>query len=184
MSDAIRNLPPRFRPVQASRGTRAVQALCNLGKGALDWCRERCETYRAYHLQREATLRYERNHTDETDGVKGGSTSGRKDDAGKPRYDLIPPEAQHALAEVFTRGAERYGERNWEAGFSAGRLIGALDRHITAYKAGQDKDRDSGMPHLWHVLANAAMLVALEARGKLEDDRPTGCAATLFEGVE
>lgn len=33
---------------------------------------------------------------------------------GKPRYDLIPPECLKRLAELFGRGAEKYGDFNWQ----------------------------------------------------------------------
>jgi len=97
---------------------------------------------------------------------------GRKDDAGKLRFDLIPPEAPLALAEVLTPGAVRYGERNWEKGFNWSRAEGALQRHLNAWRAGEDKDPDSGLSHLKHILTNAAFLVAFEARGIGTDDRP------------
>ena len=32
---------------------------------------------------------------------------------GKPRYDLIPLEPLKRLAELYARGAEKYGDRNW-----------------------------------------------------------------------
>jgi len=31
-----------------------------------------------------------------------------KDDAGKPRFSLIPPKAERSVAEVLTFGAEKY----------------------------------------------------------------------------
>lgn len=98
-------------------------------------------------------------------------TEARKDDAAKPRMDLIPPEALFALADVLTHGADRYGDRNWERGMDRGRIVAALLRHLTAWMAGEDNDRDSGMPHSAHVLTNAAFLVAHEARGIGSDTR-------------
>jgi len=98
-------------------------------------------------------------------------TEARKDDAAKPRMDLIPPEALFAMADVLTHGAERYGDRNWERGMDRGRIVAALLRHLTAWMAGEDTDPDSGMPHSWHVLTNAAFLVAHEVRGIGADTR-------------
>lgn len=34
--------------------------------------------------------------------------------------------------------------------------------HLMAYQAGEWRDPESSMPHLWHVATNAAFLVALE----------------------
>ena len=90
---------------------------------------------------------------------------GRKDDAGKLRFDLIPPEVLTALAEVLTPGAVRYGERSWEAGIAPGRIHAALMRHLVAWQMGEALDPDSGLSHLKHVLCNAAFLVTYESRG-------------------
>lgn len=107
----------------------------------------------------------------------------RKDDTGKPRMDLIPPEALYALGRVLEYGARKYADRNWEKGFAWGRSVAALKRHLSAWEAGQGCDQESGMPHLWHVLTNAAFLLAFEARGVGTDDRATGCAVHLWDDI-
>lgn len=38
----------------------------------------------------------------------------RDTDKGKPRYDLIDRDGLRRYAELMARGAEKYGERNWE----------------------------------------------------------------------
>lgn len=103
-----------------------------------------------------------------------------KYDNGKPRMDLIPPEAMLALGAVLEVGARKYSGRNWELGFEWGRSDAALKRHLTAWEAGQDNDPETGMPHLWHVLANAVFLVTFEARKVGTDDRAKGCAVNLW----
>ena len=95
----------------------------------------------------------------------------RKDDGGKPRMDLIPPEAMVALGLVLGGGADKYGERNWEQGMAWGRVTGALLRHLTAWMGGEIRDPGSGLPHSWHVLTNAAFLVTYETRDIGTDDR-------------
>ena len=37
--------------------------------------------------------------------------------AGKLRYDLLPADALERLVGVYTIGAEKYDDRNWEKGF-------------------------------------------------------------------
>ena len=96
---------------------------------------------------------------------------GRKHDSGKLRLDLIPPEAIDALAEVLTPGAARYGARNWEKGLTWGRCFAAMMRHAWAWWRGEDKDPDSGLSHMAHVLCNAAFLVTFERRRLGQDDR-------------
>lgn len=99
---------------------------------------------------------------------------GRKDDANKPRMDLIPSEIPRALGEVLKDGADRYGDRNWELGMAWSRPYAALLRHIFAWWSGENRDPDSGRSHLWHALCCIAFLVAYEQRGVGADDRPKG----------
>jgi hypothetical protein len=91
---------------------------------------------------------------------------GVKYDGHKPRYDLIPPEILEALAKVLTYGAQLYGDRNWENGIEYRRLFAACQRHLWADWAGQELDRESGLPHLWHAATNIAMHIALREREK------------------
>lgn len=97
---------------------------------------------------------------------------GVKHDAGKERYDLIPPEIEEAIAKVLTFGAEKYGERNWEKGMAWGRPYAALRRHMAAWWSGEAKDPETGMPHTWHAACCLAFIVAFEARAIGTDDRP------------
>ena len=100
-----------------------------------------------------------------------------KQDGGKLRLDLVPPEAMTAMGRVLTFGAAKYAARNWEHGMSWGRIVAALLRHLFAWVGGEDKDPESGFSHLDHVICNAAFLVTYEARGVGEDDRSKRAAA-------
>lgn len=113
--------------------------------------------------------------------------SGRKDDGGKLRMDLIPPEMICATAAVLGFGAEKYGDRNWERGMKWSRVFGALMRHMWAWWAGKgptstnfafgDIDGETGFSHLWHAACCIAFLVAYEERKSGEDDRFQGGAS-------
>ena len=89
---------------------------------------------------------------------------GRKDDADKLRYDLIPPEALQGLAYVYTLGARKYDDRNWEKGLAYGRIYAALQRHLEAWRLGEDHDPD-GQHHLDSVAWCAFALRTYAARG-------------------
>ena len=91
---------------------------------------------------------------------------------GKPPLELVPPEMVWAMAAVLDHGAKKYARRNWERGMSWSTVYACLMRHVLKWFQGEDKDAESGLPHLYHVLWNAAALVAYEARGIGEDDRP------------
>lgn len=89
---------------------------------------------------------------------------GLKYDEGKLRLDLIPPEIIEGLGEIFTLGAARYGERNWEKGFEPGQLHAAANRHELAMIKGEFIDPDSGLPHGFHAAWNLLIMTTLEIR--------------------
>ena len=83
---------------------------------------------------------------------------------------------QWALAHL--EGMLKYGAWNWrEAGVRASIYISAMERHIEKYKAGEDRDPESGVHHLGNVMASCAILMEAEAIGKLTDDRGPATAA-------
>ena len=94
-----------------------------------------------------------------------------KFDGDKIRTDLVPPDAILAVASVFTYGAMKYDEWNWTRGMRAGRLVAAMERHMAAYKLGEECDPESGMPHLWHAGCCILMLIAGYERDVVVEDR-------------
>lgn len=92
-----------------------------------------------------------------------GTEKGVKLDAGKNRLDLIPVEAIEAIGNVLTFGAEKYTPEGWKTVPDAeNRYYAALLRHLFAYRRGEITDPESGLPHLHHVICNAAFLIWLE----------------------
>lgn len=108
-------------------------------------------------------------------------SEGRKDDGGKIRLELVPPELLFAVGDILTFGAAKYEARNWEKGMSWGRVFGALMRHLWAWWGGSgpttksfllgDLDPETGRSHLWHAGCCIAFLIAYEERGVGTDDR-------------
>jgi hypothetical protein len=79
-------------------------------------------------------------------------SDGRKDDAGKRRYDLLPVLAEGAIVDVLTYGAAKYGEENWRhVEYSERRYYAAARRHLAAWLSGEGTDAESGLPHLAHA---------------------------------
>ena len=78
-----------------------------------------------------------------------------KYDQGKIRYDLIPVGPLENIAKVYTMGAQKYGDRNWERGLSTDRLYAAMMRHAQEWRKGITCDPESGLPHMAHVAWNA-----------------------------
>jgi hypothetical protein len=97
---------------------------------------------------------------------------GQHFDKGKLRMDLIPPEAEEALAAVLTYGCNKYAERNWEGGIKFSRLYGSVRRHLHQWWGGTDIDPESELHHLKHALCNLAFLITYIERNMEEfDDR-------------
>jgi deoxycytidylate deaminase len=85
-----------------------------------------------------------------------------KFDHDKLRFDLVPPVAFEALAEVLTYGARKYKANNWKNCNDTSRYIAATYRHIEAYRKGEQYDPESGLSHLKHALTNIAFLLYFE----------------------
>lgn len=99
------------------------------------------------------------------------TSQAQKFDTGKPRTDLIPPDALLEVASVFGYGAEKYAARNWELGMSWSRLYGASLRHLFAWASGENRDQESQHLTLAHAACTILMLLATTQRGIGTDDR-------------
>jgi hypothetical protein len=76
----------------------------------------------------------------------------RDTDSDKPRFDLIPPHALQRVAELYTRGAAKYGENNWHKGIPSQQMLASAMRHMEAYRRGET-DEDHLAAVVWNVLA-------------------------------
>ena len=97
--------------------------------------------------------------------------TGLRHDKGKARFDLLPPRPLADVARVFTKGAEKYEDRNWEKGLRWGKHYAALQRHLHAYWGGEDLDPESGLPHLAHVVFGCLALMEYARTCPQYDDR-------------
>lgn len=99
------------------------------------------------------------------------STGAMREKLNSARYDLMPARVvNEAYARVAEHGMKKYSARNWERGLPVSQIADSLQRHLWAYMEGQDKDNDSGLSHLDHVLWNAVALCFNEYH-KMCDDR-------------
>ena len=90
---------------------------------------------------------------------QNATTGGRKFDGGKLRYGLIPPLAQAEMVKVLTFGAEKYEPDNWKkVPESKTRYFDALERHVWAWKMGEQIDPESGIHHLAHAMCCLSFL--------------------------
>lgn len=85
-----------------------------------------------------------------------------KADLGKPRPTLVPVSLIKAVTEVREYGCKKYNDpENWRD-VEPQRYRDALYRHWLAYLSGEELDKESGLPHLWHLACNVAFLIEME----------------------
>ena len=93
------------------------------------------------------------------------SSGASRNDIGKIRLDLIPPEALLELGEVFGEGAIRHGDENWKKGMPNSVVINHMMRHLLLYMKG-----DRNEPHMGKVMFGCCVLIWNEANNvNLED---------------
>jgi hypothetical protein len=104
--------------------------------------------------------------------AKGGEVQATKYDEGKRRF-LFPQRALDSTNDVFTYGADKYEAGNWHTGdgFDWDRLDDALERHLSAWRLGENIDLESGLPHLAHAMCCLSMLLEHTLVGLGKDTR-------------
>jgi hypothetical protein len=60
--------------------------------------------------------------------------------AGKGRFDLIPPRTLRALAIHYEKGCQKYGDRNWEKGIPAHSFFDSAVRHVYEFLEGKGEE--------------------------------------------
>ncbi|KKM61868.1 hypothetical protein LCGC14_1527370 [marine sediment metagenome] len=86
---------------------------------------------------------------------------GMKFDEDKLRWDLLPYDAVEKIVEIITHGAKKYAPENWKK-VNIDRFFAAAMRHFTAWKKGEEFDKDSGFTHLAHVGCNILFMMWIE----------------------
>lgn len=94
--------------------------------------------------------------------------SKRSDNAGKPAFYLVPASALERVAMLYARGAEKYGERNWEKGQPRARFLASAFRHLYQYVL--TRGTDTADDHLAAVVFNVLAIIHFEQVGW-----PEGC---------
>lgn len=86
---------------------------------------------------------------------------------------LLPTTPKIHWAMAHFAGATKYGTANWRvAGVRTSVYLSAMERHMEAFKSGEDLDPVDGTHHLGNVMACCAILMDAAAAHKLTDDRP------------
>lgn len=105
----------------------------------------------------------------------GPTSTNPKDALGraKPQLGLLPGAAKIIAALAMEDGARKYGPYNWrDMTVAATVYLDACERHLLRLRDGEDIDPESGVHHLGHLIASAAIYLDAEVGGTLVDDRP------------
>lgn len=98
-------------------------------------------------------------------------TGGLRYNDGKPQWNLLDWDALIPLIKVLEYGAKKYDAHNWKKGLSYTSTSDSLMRHLISFMNGEDLDKESGLPHVGHILANALFLSYYYQFKKEFDDR-------------
>lgn len=93
----------------------------------------------------------------------GPNSPGVKHDAGKSDWYIMPWTAMAEVQAVIDFGAKKYHEDNWHR-VEARRYFSAAMRHMLAWRAGRDKDDESGLPHLAHAISCLLFILGQELK--------------------
>jgi hypothetical protein len=107
--------------------------------------------------------------------VSKANTPNPKDLFGQEKVSVskLPFVAVLHGAHAMMNGAEKYGAFNWrDKPVIANIYVDALMRHVMTWFEGQETAGDSGVHHLGHVIACAAILLDAQETGNLIDNRP------------
>jgi hypothetical protein len=90
-------------------------------------------------------------------GIRATFESGfqRDTNEGKPRYDLIPVSMLTRLAELYARGAIKYGDSNWQLAKTPeeiNRFKESAWRHFIQWQSGED-DEDHASAVVFNIFA-------------------------------
>lgn len=100
--------------------------------------------------------------TSETGGEKGRKAE---------EYSLIPPLPLAEIARVYGYGARKYKPGNWLKGYPYSWSLDAMQRHIEAFRRGEEIDPESGLSHLAHASFHCMGLMHFSMTNTGTDDR-------------
>lgn len=95
---------------------------------------------------------------------------------GKPKWSLVHYESLLPLVRVLEYGCQKYEPFNWQKSFETRELLDSLMRHVVAIMDGEVTDKESGLPHIGHVMANAMFYSYHNEKIHESDTDNDGCA--------
>jgi hypothetical protein len=91
--------------------------------------------------------------------------------SGKMPVSLVPASYTAYCTAGLAYGALKYAEHNWRRGDKWTKVYESMQRHLDAFREGEDIDAESGLPHLALAGCNLAFLTEFYDKGLGTDDR-------------
>lgn len=76
----------------------------------------------------------------------------------KLQWSLVDFESLEPLVRVLEYGCVKYSKDNWKKGFPVSQLMESLLRHCFRLLGGELMDKESGLPHIGHIMANVMFI--------------------------
>jgi hypothetical protein len=91
-------------------------------------------------------------------------TKGIRYNTDKDKLSWVPASLERAVAKVLWKssaeGGGKYPAQNWRKGMSWSETGESLMRHAKLLiQDGEEIDKESGLPHIFHIACNAAFLI-------------------------
>lgn len=88
----------------------------------------------------------------------------------KLKWSLVDYKALEPMVEVLEFGAKKYAPNNWKKGLPVTEICESLLRHTYDFLNGEDKDEESQISNVGHILCNAMFLsYMLQNKPELND---------------
>ena len=86
------------------------------------------------------------------ESLKNSSTKADRFNSGKLRWSLVDFESLSPMVRVLEFGANKYSVDNWKKGLNEKETLESLARHLFALMSGEYIDKESGLPHIGHIM--------------------------------
>lgn len=88
-------------------------------------------------------------------------------------WSVIPRWVIMGLGRVMQIGAAKYDAFNYrDSNVSAMTYVDAIERHLQLWQDGEEIDEETGVSHLFSVMASCSILLDAQANGTMADNRP------------
>jgi hypothetical protein len=90
--------------------------------------------------------------------VTKSKTGSLRYNSGKPEVSQLDPKFILAMADHMKKSEAKYGKYNWALGQEFHTPFDCAMRHILAFMAGEDMDKESGTNHIISAACNLMIL--------------------------